>query len=65
LSGPILKDFNDFFSREAWRFVPVQQYVEKPALTPIEYPPMQKPAPFNLQAVKEKVQAMIEHKEGQ
>jgi arylsulfatase len=57
--------FNDFFAREAWRFVPVQQYVEKLAATAIEFPPMQDPASFNLEAVKRKVQEMIKHREGQ
>jgi arylsulfatase len=54
-----------FFAREAWRFVVVQQYVEKLALTAIDYPPMQEPASFNLDAVKKKIQEMIKHHEGQ
>src|SRR5262249_364552 len=32
---------NDFFAREFWRFVMVQQFVEKLALTAVDYPPMQ------------------------
>ncbi len=56
---------NDFFAREFWRFVMVQQYVEKLALTAVDYPPMQDPASFNLDAVKKKVQEMIKHREGQ
>ncbi|MGY4358515.1 arylsulfatase A-like enzyme [Bradyrhizobium sp. i1.3.6] len=56
---------NDFFAREFWRFVSVQQYVEKLALTAIEYPPMQDPASFNLEAVKRKVQEMIKNRPGQ
>ena len=56
---------NDFFAREFWRFVLVQQYVEKLALTAIEYPPMQDPASFNLDAVKKKVEEMIKSHEGQ
>ncbi len=44
---------NDFYAREFWRFVFVQQRVAKLAESAIEYPPMQKPASFNLQAVKE------------
>src|SRR5579864_4155230 len=39
--------FNDFFAREFWRFVLVQQLVEKLALTAVDYPPMQEPASFN------------------
>jgi hypothetical protein len=34
----------------------VQQYVAKLAMTAIEFPPMQKGAGFNLDAVKEKIQ---------
>ena len=43
---------NDFFAREFWRFVLVQQQVAKLAETAIDYPPMQDPASFNLDAVK-------------
>jgi arylsulfatase A-like enzyme len=57
--------FNDFFAREFWRFVLVQQAVEKLALTGVDYPPMQDPASFNLEAVKKKIQEMMKHKEGQ
>jgi arylsulfatase len=56
---------NDFYAREFWRFVMVQQYVEKLALTAAAYPPMQDPASFNLEAVKNKVTEMIKHHEGQ
>jgi arylsulfatase len=56
---------NDFFAREFWRFVMVQQFVEKLALTAVDYPPMQDPASFNLDAVKKKIQEMIRHREGQ
>src|SRR5499433_1807551 len=56
---------NDFFAREFWRFVLVQQFVEKLALTAVDYPPMQDPASFNLDAVKKKIQEMIRHREGQ
>ena len=57
--------FNEFFAREFWRFVLVQQYVEKLALTAVDYPPMQDPASFNLDAVKKKIEQMIKHREGQ
>jgi arylsulfatase len=56
---------NDFFAREFWRFVLVQQYVAKLAETAINYPPMQAPASFNLDAVKEKIQEAIKEHEGQ
>jgi arylsulfatase len=56
---------NDFFAREFWRFVMVQQYVAKLAETAVDYPPMQDPASFNLDAVKKKIEAMIKSHEGQ
>ena len=56
---------NDFFGREMWRFVMVQQYVTKLAETAVDYPPMQDPASFNLDAVKKKIQEMLKHREGQ
>ena len=43
----------------------VQQYVGKLAQTAIEYPPMQDPASFNLEAVKKKVEEMIKNRPGQ
>src|SRR6516165_9036626 len=56
---------NEFYAREFWRFVMVQQYVAKLAQTAIEFPPMQAPASFNLDAVKAKVEEMIKQREGQ
>ena len=56
---------NDFMAREFWRFVQVQQTVAKLAATAIDYPPMQTPASFNLQAVKEKIDAVARSHEGQ
>jgi arylsulfatase len=56
---------NDFYAREFWRFVIVQQYVGKLALTAVDYPPMQDPASFNLDAVKKKVEEMIKNHPGQ
>jgi hypothetical protein len=56
---------NDFMAREFWRFVQVQQAVAKLAATAIDYPPMQTPASFNLQAVKEKIDSMARSHEGQ
>src|SRR3954467_108340 len=56
---------NDFFAREFWRFVMVQQYVAKLAETAINYPPMQDPASFNLDAVKKKVEELIKNRPGQ
>jgi arylsulfatase len=50
---------NEFFAREFWRFVYVQQKVGELATTAIDFPPMQKGASFNLQAVKEQIEAAI------
>jgi arylsulfatase len=47
--------FGEWFLYEFWRFVFVQQEVAKLAMTAIEYPPMQKGASFNLDAVKAKI----------
>jgi arylsulfatase A-like enzyme len=56
---------NDFYAREFWRFVDVQKAVGVLAMTAIDYPPMQDPASFNLDAVKEKIQQMEKEHEGQ
>jgi len=56
---------NDFYAREFWRFVLVQQAVAKLAETAIDYPPMQAPATFNLDAVKKKIEEMMKEHEGQ
>ncbi len=56
---------NDFYAREFWRFVLVQQTVATLAKTAIEFPPMQAPASFNLEAVKAQVDEMIKSHEGQ
>jgi arylsulfatase len=50
---------NEFMAREFWRFVYVQQKVGQLAATAIDFPPMQKGASFNLQAVKEQIEATI------
>ena len=56
---------NDFIAREFWRFVLVQQEVAKLAQTAIEYPPMQAPASFNLDAVKRQVEQAVRAHAGQ
>ena len=56
---------NDFYAREFWRFVLVQQEVGKLAMTAIDYPPMQDPASFNLGAVKAKIDKMIQEHNAQ
>jgi len=56
--------YYNWFAYEFWRFVFVQQEVAKLAMTALEYPPMQKGASFNLDAVKEKITAAMQ-KQGQ
>ena len=56
---------NDFMGREFWRFVNVQQAVAKLAQSAIEFPPMQAPASFNLDAIKTKVEEAIKQHEGE
>ena len=53
---------NEFYAREFWRFVDVQAAVAKLAMTAIDYPPMQDPASFNLDAVKRKIEEMSKNK---
>jgi len=56
---------NGFMAREFWRFVTVQQEVGKLAMTAIDYPPMQAPATFNLEAVKARIEELMKEHEGQ
>jgi len=56
---------NDFMGREFWRFVVVQQTVAKAAQSFVDFPPMQKSASFNLDAVKAQIQEMIKAHEAQ
>jgi arylsulfatase A-like enzyme len=51
------QEYFGWFKYEFWRFVFVQQEVAKLAQTAVEFPPMQKGASFNLDAVKEKIEA--------
>ncbi|HKQ50319.1 MAG TPA: arylsulfatase [Phycisphaerae bacterium] len=51
------QNYFSWFQYEFWRFVFVQQEVAKLAMTAVEYPPMQKGASFNLDAVKAKIEA--------
>jgi arylsulfatase len=48
-----------FYVHEFWRFVFLQQEVAKYAQTFIAYPPMQRGASFNLEAVKAEIEARI------
>jgi len=56
--------FNEFFGREAWRFVLVQDVVAKLGDTAIDFPPMQAPASFNLTNVKAKIEEAIKAHQG-
>ena len=56
---------NDFYAREFWRFVRRSADRGKLAMTAIDYPPMQDPASFNLEAIKAKIAAAIKAREGQ
>ncbi len=47
--------YYNWFAYQFWRFVFVQQVVGKLAQTAIDFPPMQKGASFNLEAVKEQI----------
>jgi arylsulfatase A-like enzyme len=55
----------DFFGHEFWRFVFVQQQIGTLADSFIQFPPMQKGASFNLEAVKEQVVKAIHAQQGQ
>ena len=56
---------NDFYAREFWRFVMVQKAVGDLAQTAIDFPPMQDPASFNLDAIKKQIQQAVKAHEGQ
>ena len=56
---------NDFMAREFWRFVEVQQKVAELAESAVEFPPMQSPASFNLDAIKREIQEKIKQHEGE
>ncbi len=57
--------FMEFYAREFWRFVFVQRKVAELAKTAIEFPPMQKGASFNLEAVKAQIEAAVQARQGQ
>ncbi|WP_254508185.1 sulfatase-like hydrolase/transferase [Anatilimnocola floriformis] len=52
--------YYNWFATEFWRFTFVQKEVSKAAETFVEFPPMQKGASFNMEAVKAQIQKMIE-----
>ena len=56
--------YYNWITYEFWRFVLVQQVVAETAQSFIEFPPMQKPASFNLDAVKDQVAAAAKSRAG-
>ena len=58
------QQYFDWFKYEFWRFVFVQEQVAKLAKTAVEFPPMQKGASFNLDAVKAEIEKAMQ-KQGQ
>jgi arylsulfatase A-like enzyme len=57
-------EYADFFLYQFWRFVFVQQEVEKFASSFVDFPPMQRGASFNLDEVKAQVTRAIESHAG-
>ena len=55
----------DWWGTEFWRFVFLQQEMGREAQTFLEFPPMQKGASFNLDAIKAEIQEKIKEHEGQ
>jgi arylsulfatase len=56
--------FYNWFVYEFWRFVFVQQEVAKYAQTFVEFPPLQKGASFNMEAVKQQIEKAIHSRAG-
>jgi arylsulfatase A-like enzyme len=56
--------FYNWFAYEFWRFQFAQQQVGKLAQTAIEFPPMQKGASFNLEAVKQQIEQHMQSHPG-
>jgi arylsulfatase len=52
--------YYNWFLYEFWRFVLVQKEIAKAAHSFIEFPPMQKGATFNLEALREELTKKIE-----
>src|SRR5437764_1364253 len=54
------QQYFDWFKSEFWGFVFVQEVVRKELQTFIDYPPMQRGASFNLDAVKAEMQRRMQ-----
>ncbi len=57
-------NYAEWFTYQFWRFVFVQDVVAKFGESFVEFPPMQKPASFNLEAVKEQILNAIKSRSG-
>ena len=55
----------EWYTYEFWRFVFVQQEVAKFGESFVAFPPMQNPASFNMDAVKQQILKAIAAKHGQ
>jgi arylsulfatase len=55
----------EWWAFEFWRFVFVQQEVAKLAQTAIDFPPMQRGASFNLEAVKQQIEKAMANRAGE
>jgi arylsulfatase len=58
-------NFYSWFAYEFWRFVLVQQEVGKFAKTFVDFPPMQKAASFNMEAIKAQIQEQVKNRASQ
>jgi arylsulfatase len=58
-------NYSNWATYEIWRFVFVQQVVGELARTFVDFPPMQPPASFNLEAIKRQVLKAIQARQGQ
>jgi arylsulfatase len=56
--------FYNWYAYEFWRFALVQQEVAKAAQTLVDFPPMQRGASFNLEAVKAQIEKAIASRTG-
>ena len=57
--------YTAWFADQFWRFVFVQKMVAEAAQTLIEFPPMQRGASFNMDAVKEQVERAMANRSGE
>lgn len=63
-TDPAVSQYAGWITYEIWRFVFVQQVVAELGKTFIDFPPMQPPASFNLEAVKRQIINAIQSRQG-